>query len=84
MREVSAARVAAAMSDSTRPADERAKEAAMDAIRFDLEEIGGMTLDECDEPDYGCDDIRPALLTAELAGGGGCGETGFAALWLDR
>jgi hypothetical protein len=56
----------------------------MDAIRFDLEEIGGMTFDECDEPDYGCDDIRPALLTAELAGGGGCGETGFAALWLDR
>jgi hypothetical protein len=60
----------------------------MDDMDFDLDEeiAGGVTLvlgDE-DEEDYGCDDVRPAWLSAELLNLDAETQIGFNAVWRDR
>lgn len=57
----------------------------MDEIEFDLDDIGGgVTLVLSDEEDFGCDDVRPAWLSAELMNLDAETQIGFNAVWSDR
>ena len=60
----------------------------MDDLEFDLDDeiAGGVTLvlgDE-DEEEYGCDDVRPAWLSAELLNLDAETQIGFNAVYRDR
>ncbi len=60
----------------------------MDDLDFDLDDeiAGGVTLvlgDE-DEEEYGCDDVRPAWLSAELLNLDAETQIGFNAVYRDR
>jgi hypothetical protein len=59
----------------------------MDEVDFDLDldDVGGgVTLVIGDEEDYGCDDVRPAWLGAELMNLDAETQIGFNALFRDR
>lgn len=59
----------------------------MDEMDFDLDDdvVGGVTLVMGDEEeDFGCDDVRPAWLSAELLNLDAETQIGFNAVWKDR
>jgi len=60
-------------------------EADMDEMDLDLDDVGGgVTLVIGDEEDYGCDDVRPAWLSAELMNLDAETQIGFNAVFHDR
>ena len=58
----------------------------MDEMDFDFDDVaGGATLVISDEEeDFGCDDVRPAWLSAELMGLDAETQIGFNAVYKDR
>lgn len=57
----------------------------MDEMDLDLDDVGGgLTLVIGDEEDYGCDDVRPAWLSAELMNLDAETQIGFNAIYSDR
>lgn len=60
----------------------------MDDLDFDLDDeiVGGVTLvlGDDDEEEYGCDDVRPAWLSAELMDLDAETQIGFNAVYRDR
>jgi hypothetical protein len=61
----------------------QAAEAIMDSLRFDMEDVGGMSID-ADDSDLTCDDIRVAWLASTLKAERAALASGFDAIWLDR
>jgi hypothetical protein len=60
-------------------------EAIMDEMDLDIEDVGGVALEESfDEDEYVCDDVRPAWLSAELMNLDAETQIGFNAVWRDR
>jgi hypothetical protein len=57
----------------------------MDEMDFDLEDAVATTLEVAvEEEEYGCDDVRPAWLSAELLNLDAETQIGFNAVWQDR
>jgi hypothetical protein len=57
----------------------------MDEMDFDVEEFSDVAIvEEFDDEEYGCDDVRPAWLSAELSGIDAATQIGFNAVWQDR
>lgn len=57
----------------------------MDEMDLEIEDMGEVVLDESfDEEEYGCDDVRPAWLSAELMNLDAETQIGFNAVWRDR
>jgi hypothetical protein len=57
----------------------------MDDLDFDLDDAVATTVDVADEEEeYGCDDVRPAWLSAELLNLDAETQIGFNAVWQDR
>jgi hypothetical protein len=67
-------------------ADEPATtEAGMDTMDLDMDDTVIATFEETfDEEEYGCDDVRPAWLSAELLNLDAETQMGFNAVWQDR
>lgn len=57
----------------------------MNDVDFDLDDAGTVTLEvSVDEEDFGCDDVRPAWLGAELLNLDADTQIGFNAVFQDR
>lgn len=57
----------------------------MDDLDFDLDDAVATTVEvTVDEEEFGCDDVRPAWLSAELLNLDAETQIGFNAVWQDR